>query len=72
MNTYTMTLNFNIPNPSQPQSLLRAQQPDSLSLPLRQHPKWMPFVQLCGRTLLMTNPEVRVPFLELLDQADLL
>ena len=67
-----MTLNFNIPNPPQPQSRLREQQPELLSLPLRQHPKWMLFVQLCGRTLLMTNPEVRVPFLELLDQADLL
>ncbi len=42
------------------------------SCPLNEHPKWMAFVQDLGATILNRYPDLRQPFLELLDRADVL
>jgi hypothetical protein len=72
--------NFETQNqtPLQPRSRLRASKastdsnPNPLSLPLYQHPKWMIFIQRVGHLILSRCPDLRQPFLELLDQPDLL
>ncbi len=67
----TMTDNFQTINPA-PRSVLQAEAIESpQSLPLNRHPKWAAFLCKLGDMILDRHPDLRPPFLELLDQADL-
>jgi hypothetical protein len=74
MNTPDWPLNFtNYPRRGTYNRLRR--QPGSTNSPsvkLNQHPKWMGFAQLLSEEILSRYPDLRQPFLALLDRADLL
>jgi len=74
MNTPKMPFNFHSHHLPErpPRSRFRSASPHPGSLPLNQHPQWIPFVDKCAEKILMRFPEVRPHFLELLDFADLL
>ena len=74
MDTLKMPINFQ----TQPRRRARnqcrpqAQSANPLSHPLNQHPQWMNFIQDLTATILDRYPDLRPPFHELLDRADLL
>ena len=68
---HKMTLNFQT-GPCEPRTRLRTANPGPSSLKLNRHPKWVEFLRLLGQMILDRHPDLRPPFLELLDRADLL
>ena len=68
-----MTFNFktNSPRPMR-SSLLPGPSADPQSLPLKKHPKWPQLISLFNQMIQNHAPDLRLHFLELLNQADLL